>query len=80
MSSSPAGAEVVNAAPPLSVRVRTGLPTGQAAAPARWFGSLGCQAVAEEGCEGAAVIGSQRWGSSGRRRFSGPVRGWLRAV
>lgn len=80
MGSSPASAEVVNEAPPLSVRVRSGLPTGLATAPARSFPSLGCPAVAEEGCEGVAVSGSQRWGSSEWRRSSRPVRGRLRAV
>lgn len=65
VGSSPAGAEVVNAAPPLSVRLRTGLPTGPGDARARCFRSLGCQAVAEEGCEGAAVSGSQRWDPQG---------------
>ena len=76
------------AAPPLSVRMRTGLPaclpacqgtrlqTPQLRAGSGWAAGLG------EGCAGAAAFGGRPWGPASRRRLSGPgpLRGWVLAI
>lgn len=74
-----AGAEAVNAAPPHSVRVRTGLAEDLRASliaerPAGLRRSLGRGLVAEIGRAGHAASGCRLWVPADRRQLSGPDR------
>lgn len=90
MGSSRAGAERVKgaAAPPLSVRVRTGLAACLPACRGAWLQSpqlragRGRAAGLGEGCAGAAAFGGRPWGPAWQRRLSGPgpLRGWVLAI